>query len=247
MLPVMLRPQSAVKKLYLVGHSLGASMASIAALRLNYLYGSTEYEIGGVWLYGCPRVGNRAWMQEYNKRLLTRTVRMANYRDFASRLPMTWQVCTSLWLIGNFEFRHIGRAVVLCPDAQSGLAHWNLYPNGTEVLDCGSQDDTPDFSVMTHWLGAYLDAWRRAHTAAVTSALVSSPYITSVMCQQCSLSFPTDRAKQLNVPARAGGPVACCTTASCSQRSAWEAVAGVGSTLSRSYDPASTCDGFICT
>lgn len=232
----------------MVGHSLGGAMAAIGALRMNYLWRDSENEVGGVWLFGCPRVGNKAWMEEYNSKLLTRTLRMANFADFASRLPMTRQICTSATLLGTFEFRHIGRALVLCPDAATGLANWHMFSNGSEVLDCGPRPDTPDFTVTTHWLGPYLDAWRRAHTSALAEyVLAEDPHVKSVLCDECSLSFPKDRDKQLNVPARAGGPIGCCTSASCSIRSAWNAVASVGDELTRSFNPQSTCTGYICT
>lgn len=239
--------QSQIKRVYIIGHSLGAAMAAIAALRLNYMFRHTDNEVGGVWLYGCPRVGNKAWAEEYNRRLLHRTLRFANFGDFASRLPMTSQVCTSARLISNFDFGHVGRAIVLCPDAQTGLTNWHLYPNGTEVLDCGPRPDAPDFTVSTHWLGSYLDAWRRAYTAVYNETLAEDIFVSSVMCSQCSLSFPEDRAKQLNVPARAGGPIGCSTTASCTEKPAWEAAALVGTQLTRSFNPASTCDKFTCT
>lgn len=222
-------------------------MGAIAALRLNYLFSGTDASIGGVWLYGCPRVGNKAWMQEYNRQLGKKTLRMANYGDFATRLPMERQVCTSsTTLVGAYEFRHVGRAVVMCPDNATGLAEWRLFANGTEEHDCGTTPEI-DLTVSTHWLGPYLDAWRRAHVAKFDSDLSTEPCITSVLCEQCSLSFPEDRAKQLNVPARAGGPIACCTSASCSLQSAWDAAVTIGPQLMRSFNPDSVCKGFICT
>lgn len=236
----------------MVGHSLGAAMAAIAALRLNHLLQATDARIGGVWLFGCPRIGDPAWKAEYNSKLLKRTLRMANFGDFASRLPRERQICTSATkLLSTFSFRHIGRAVVLCPDAGTGLTRWRLFQNGSETLDCGRTPDTPDYTVTTHWLGPYLDAWRRAHAAMLPGAspieLATNPWITSVVCRECSLSFPDNKAKQLNVPARAGGPIGCCTSASCSLESAFDVVARVAGRVSRPFNPDSVCQGFICT
>jgi hypothetical protein len=226
-------------------------MASIAALRMHYLLKQTRTgaEVGGVWLFGCPRVGNQEWAAEYNRRLLGRTLRMANFGDFASRLPMQKQICPSAArLLSNCQFRHVGRSLVLCPDAATGLTDWHLYANGSEALNCGTdRPDAPDFTVTTHWLGPYLDAWRRAHAAALGVKLASDPLIASVVCEACSLSFPNDRAKQLNVPARAGGPIGCSTSASCSQQSAWDAVVAIKAKVVRSFNPASVCRNYICT
>jgi hypothetical protein len=247
----LLSLQTETKKVYLIGHSLGGSMASIAALRMHYLLKQTRTgaEVGGVWLFGCPRVGNEEWAAEYNRRLLHKTLRMANFGDFASRLPMQTQFCPSAArLLSNFQFRHVGRSLVLCPDSTTGLTDWHLYANGSEALNCGNdRPDAPDFTVTTHWLGPYLDAWRRAHAAALGIKLASDPLIASVICEACSLSFPNDRAKQLNVPARAGGPIGCCTSASCSQQSAWDAVVAIKAQVIRSFNPASVCRGYICT
>jgi pimeloyl-ACP methyl ester carboxylesterase len=53
------QPQTATKKVYFIGHSLGGAMASIAAVRFQHLVRkSVAAEVGGVWLFGCPRVGN---------------------------------------------------------------------------------------------------------------------------------------------------------------------------------------------
>lgn len=117
--------------------------------------------------------------------------------------------------------------------------------------------DTPDITVTTHWLGSYFDAWRRGATASSAARggaggapavnLAVDPYVASVMCAQCSLSYPQDAAKQLNVIARAGGPVACSTSASCSQRQAWQAVAGIGDGESKPFNLGSTCAGYVCS
>jgi pimeloyl-ACP methyl ester carboxylesterase len=248
--------QTETNKLYVVGHSLGGAMAAVAALHLSYLLRSTQTgaDVGGVWLFGCPRIGNEAWSIEYNRRLLDRTLRIANYGDFASRLPMKLQLCPSAAkILSNFEFRHVGRSVLLCPDSATGLTDWRLSTNGSEVLDCGPRPDPHDLTLSTHWLGPTMDAWRRAVAAAAASVLsvdaaAADPHMASVMCSECSLSFPHDRAKQLNVPVRAGGPVGCCTSASCSVQSAWDAAATLtGGLITRSFNPLSVCSGYLCT
>lgn len=94
-------------------------------------------QVGGVWLFGCPRVGNAAWAAAYNERLLERTMRFVQYADFAVRLPMQVQMCPSRRIGSQFEFAHVGQQVLLCPDAKTGLVRWRLSGNGSELLDCG--------------------------------------------------------------------------------------------------------------
>lgn len=38
-------PQTSTNKVYVIGHSLGAAMATIAALRMDTLFADTAYEV----------------------------------------------------------------------------------------------------------------------------------------------------------------------------------------------------------
>jgi hypothetical protein len=211
------------------------------------------------------------WAEEYNRRLLRKTLRFSNFADCAARLPRESQLCPVLSFRGpsSFEFRHVGQSVVLCPDASTGLTRWRLFRQGAENLDCGgssntsssssssssggdSTPDVPDISVTTHWLGSYFDAWRRGRALALQggrgNATRPHPLVAAVMCDECSLRLPLEPAKQLNVVARAGGPVGCSCSSSCSSSGAWEAATGVGDgLLSREFNPNSTCVGYLCT
>jgi hypothetical protein len=225
-------------------------MAAIAALRMHHLFNDTEASVGGVWLFGAPRTGNAVWQRAYAP-LLERTLRFSNAADFASRLPAQSQFCTSRRLGHHFEFAHVGQSVLLCPDTASGLVRWRLAPNGSETLDCSRErPDVPDITVTTHWLGSYFDAWRRGYALRSKegpASLATDPHIAAVNCDECSLSYPTDRAKQLNVPARSAGPIACSTPASCSSEAAWQVVAAAGDVVLRKWNASSTCAGYICT
>lgn len=159
---------------------------------------------------------------------------------------MTTQICPLNNLNGTFTFNHIGQAVLLCPDRSSGLVNWQLYPKGSEQLDCGSGVDLPDLTVKTHWLGAYLDSWRRALASATGDDLSTSVQIANTICSDCS-GFFLDQNKQMNMPARGGGPVSCTAKASCNNRKAWDAAALVGHSYTKVYSPLSLCLGYMCT
>ncbi len=99
----------------LTGHSLGAAMAVLCALDLQYNFPKIDYE---VYLYGCPRVGNAAFKRSYNKRLI-KTVRVENGNDIVCKVPPAL-----------FGYRHVGSCFHIGkskkPFAVSFLAH---YPN----------------------------------------------------------------------------------------------------------------------
>lgn len=235
------------KRVYFIGHSLGGALAAIGALRSQFRWqtAGSPNQVAGVWLFGCPRVGNAGWQALYNSQLLTRTLRMSNYADFAARLPLPVQVCPTN-LTATFSFYHVGRSLVLCPNPTTGLVDGVLEPRGSERLDCGVLSDVPDLTIRTHWLGSYFDAWRRHYVQATGLSLANDVRLQSVMCEACSLSF-LSLAKQLNVPARAGGPVTCAVHANCNNRRAWDAAALVGSTYTKSYNPLSLCMTYICS
>ncbi|KAF6266166.1 Alpha/Beta hydrolase protein [Scenedesmus sp. NREL 46B-D3] len=251
-------------EVYLVGHSLGAAVASIAALRLRAVLaaGRAKGKVSGVWLFASPRPGNAAFAQAYNSALLSRTLRMTNTQDFAARLPYPVQACSinnqpsqpafidfnALFATtARFTFAHVGRAVLMCPEPRSGLTYLHVYPQGSEVVDCGSGSDEVDASGATHQLGSYLDAWRRGYVARKGSNLANDPRLLSVLCWSCTHRTETV-LEQIAVPARAGGPVTCAADASCSMQRAFAAATAVGNELVAPFSRGtSTCVGFVCS
>jgi pimeloyl-ACP methyl ester carboxylesterase len=183
--------QAPGSKIYVLGHSLGAALASVAALRLHrggVLPSSAD--VAGVWLLAAPRAGNGAWRDAYNAALLTGTLRMSNFRDFAARLPQQTQDCSSggltTMLTERGQYAHVGRSLVMCPAASGGLVQWNVYSSGSEQLNCGDGKDGPDTSGATHMLGAYFDAWRRGYLASKGSDLAGDARTAAVLCQECT-------------------------------------------------------------
>jgi triacylglycerol lipase len=82
-------------KLTGVGHSYGAAICTLFTYKLAL--GNPE-----VFLFGCPRVGNKAFAKEYNLRHGNKTWRIVNANDCVSRVP-PWR----------WGFRHIGRVAYL--------------------------------------------------------------------------------------------------------------------------------------
>lgn len=71
------------KKIFVTGHSLGASMATLTAYRLA----QKKKDIASVYLYAPPRVGNAEFVTGYNSLLGNRTFRILNNQDMVAHLP----------------------------------------------------------------------------------------------------------------------------------------------------------------
>lgn len=72
-----------IEKIQLTGHSYGAALAVLCAVDLQYHFPKKDYE---VFLFGCPRVGNRAFASSYNKRIF-KTLRFENGNDLVTKIP----------------------------------------------------------------------------------------------------------------------------------------------------------------
>ncbi len=81
-------------RIYVCGHSLGGALATLAAARLSRLC----FAVTGCYVYGCPRVGNRAFARSLDRAYLPgKYFRVNNNNDIVTRLPP--------WLFG---YRHAG-------------------------------------------------------------------------------------------------------------------------------------------
>jgi triacylglycerol lipase len=74
------RPQQAI---LVTGHSLGAALATIAAARLR----QDNRAVHGLYTYGSPRVGDRAFAQQFDRQFEQRAFRFVNHYDLVTRLP----------------------------------------------------------------------------------------------------------------------------------------------------------------
>lgn len=83
-------------KITVTGHSLGAALAVLCAIDLQYNFENHDIE---VYLFGCPRVGNAAFAKSYNKRIF-KTLRVSNGNDIVTKIPPA-----------IFGFRHVGTEI----------------------------------------------------------------------------------------------------------------------------------------
>jgi triacylglycerol lipase len=110
-----------VQPVMFAGHSLGAALAVLGAMRF--------VESGGaplaVYTYGLPRVGGARFIAAYNGRLGLTTYRFVHGNDIVPTVPMS-----------ALGFRHVGRMMQCASDGSF---------KGTALSGLGS--DEPNFSV----------------------------------------------------------------------------------------------------
>jgi hypothetical protein len=93
------------KKLYLTGHSLGGSLAYLAALRIHQ---HKEYSasLQAVMTFGQPKTGDQKYVNDYMQQMNGKTFRFENNKDLVPTLP------NEIFPNGSL-FKHAKDAVVL--------------------------------------------------------------------------------------------------------------------------------------
>jgi len=85
------------KYIKICGHSLGAALSVLCAFDVAYNFPDRDIE---VIVFGCPRVGNKAFAKLYNK-LVIKTIRIENGNDIVTKIPFPF---TNPFL----NYRHVG-------------------------------------------------------------------------------------------------------------------------------------------
>ncbi len=75
------------KKIWFCGHSLGGALATLAAAQFVFESDNANEQVGGLFTIGQPRTGNKDFVEEFNKRMGNRTVRIAKNNDPVTMLP----------------------------------------------------------------------------------------------------------------------------------------------------------------
>ncbi len=76
-------PSAQQKDIWVTGHSLGAALAQLAALRLA----RAGYRVHRVYTFGTPRIGDRDFVADYDRRLGAQSFPHVNWRDIVTRVP----------------------------------------------------------------------------------------------------------------------------------------------------------------
>ncbi|MBT9314241.1 lipase family protein [Leptothoe spongobia] len=99
--------KSVMTRWVMTGHSLGGALAKLCAVDLQYNF-SPKISVE-VYTFGAPRVGNKAFAESYNRRVLN-SWRFVNGNDVVSGLPRRWQ-----------RYRHVNTRIRL-----GSMASWRI-------------------------------------------------------------------------------------------------------------------------
>lgn len=103
------------RRLVVCGHSLGAAMAVLYAMRY---YGG---DVQAVVTFGCPRVGNAAFTNDFNKMHAHHSLRFVRNNDVVTRIPWKFMGYSHVW-----RQQYIDRWGRLHEDFKASKA-WKLY------------------------------------------------------------------------------------------------------------------------
>jgi len=84
MLAAVLEFQDQGQSLWFTGHSLGAALAALAVARLR---DERDKPVHGLYTFGQPRIGDRAFERAYNQDNRSRSFRFVNNNDVVTRVP----------------------------------------------------------------------------------------------------------------------------------------------------------------
>ncbi len=134
-----IRRQYPAVPLLVTGHSLGGALALLAAAQLQMC----GHQVDGIYTFGCPRIGDRNFAMQYNRRLYDCTFRLVNHRDIVPQLPPV-----------ELSYTHVGQLIYF--DA-TGVRRISPYP----------QDNQFDWaeSFHDHSLDAYKKSLEITQTA----------------------------------------------------------------------------------
>lgn len=96
--------------IYVTGHSLGAALATL------FCYKWSAAEIGGVYTFGSPRVGNDSFVRSFNSYFKGRSYRYVNAMDIVTRLPPR-----------TMGFAHVDDVCYMTEDGQLSSNEWYRF------------------------------------------------------------------------------------------------------------------------
>lgn len=120
--------------IWLTGHSLGAALATLMTARvLELISRGADYRLAGLYTFGSPRVGDRAFAAAFEAQAARHGVQVFRFRhanDLVTRIPVT--------LGRRVEYEHVGRLVYLERD---GALHVEPARTGRGLDRCVSDHD----------------------------------------------------------------------------------------------------------
>ncbi|WFD26520.1 hypothetical protein MNAN1_001503 [Malassezia nana] len=119
-----------------VGHSLGAAIAEIAAVHIATVW---DDMLDRAIVFGLPRVGNVHWANSVDKLMKGRFYYVFNGNDITGRVPPR-----------VFGYQHPSGQIWINPASSS---HWKFYP-GQENIN-GQLSQPPSINILLTHIGSY--------------------------------------------------------------------------------------------
>lgn len=91
------------KRIWLCGHSQGGALVTLLPCCLKYNGILQEYDIGGGYTYGSPRVGDETFAREFTNNFGDKWYRFVNCNDYITRIPRRIFHYKHVPLIGDEE------------------------------------------------------------------------------------------------------------------------------------------------
>ncbi|WFD21349.1 hypothetical protein MCAP1_003611 [Malassezia caprae] len=123
-------------KITVVGHSLGAAMAEIAAVHIKTVW---DDMLDRAFVYGLPRVGNVHWANSVDNLMKGQFYYVFNGKDVTGHVPPR-----------SFGYQHPSGQIWINPSSSN---HWKFYP-GQENIN-GQLSEPPTLDIVTTHLGSY--------------------------------------------------------------------------------------------
>lgn len=93
------------KKIYITGHSLGATLATLACIDIEY---TLKKKITALYTFASPRVGDNDFVKAFNNSFSKKTYRIANCSDIVTEIPFPAMIMN---VFGGY-FSHVDSPIV---------------------------------------------------------------------------------------------------------------------------------------
>ncbi|KPK24015.1 MAG: hypothetical protein AMK69_16800 [Nitrospira bacterium SG8_3] len=134
--------QTQAQSLWVTGHSLGAALATLAVAT----FGEEAKPVHGLYTFGQPRVGGKAFARNFDLDFQSRTFRFVNNNDVVTRVPTR-----------AMGYRHVGQVLVFdaSGNLQTDLHFWNTFVNRVQgrIEDLGKPGTD---GIKDHSMARYL-------------------------------------------------------------------------------------------
>ena len=159
----IVRAHAGKRKVWITGHSLGGAVAVLNAFELE----RRRLSVGGVYTFGAPPVGNKAWHDVYQK-AVPNTHRWSVQND-----PVTSMM---VQLPGPFE--HVGRRHNLLANGQVDLNHAQEFVYPLSAIPT---------QIVTDLASTHMSYWCRLREQAISSGgMVNPPWPPNSTCYACA-------------------------------------------------------------